>query len=326
MIQVLYSSQSAMLKSALKKIYRQEAIDKTSFGFLQLEMTENKLVRLADECEYLPLGEERKVIEASNFFYLDKTKTKAKIQKGDTDETLLRVFENPPSFLSLYLLVYSDSLDERSPFYKALLKGGARFSQVASFSENEWRSFSDAYFKKRGLTLLEDAKDLLLERTGGDYASFLNEANKLVAYVETGNVTKKDVEALVPALLEEDSFALQRALSKGDKGEALSIYKDYKVRSGNSAVTLLNRLSNEYRFLSSIALLSKQGYDSGSIMREMGVSYGRVNAAFYTLRKLSLKKIHEASEAVYQALFSIMTGKMGEDLAFSLLLANFPTA
>lgn len=323
MIQVLYCSEPKMLKRVLKKLVLSILPSKDDMNYVELDMAESKLIDLYNEAESLPLGYDKKVVVADNFFYLTKSKGKTKLQKNDDDEPLLEYFSSPNPYINLFLVVYADSLDEKSKFFKALKQGEAKFSQVGLLSEDEWKKYATSYFEKRGSSLDNDARDLLLSRTKGDYSLFLNESDKLLAYASKERVTKEIVETLSVSPLEEDVFQLSRALSKGDKGSALAIYKDLKIKN-TSAVTLLNLLAKEYRFLNEVAILQKQGADAFTIARELIASPGRVNACLFTLRKLSTRKIGECQEMIYQSLLSIMQGKMGEELAFSLLINNFP--
>ncbi len=323
MIQVLYCSEGRMLKRVLKKLVSSILEKKDDMNFVSLDMIETKLIDLYNEAESLPLGYEKKVVVADNFFYLTKSKTKPKVQKNDDEEPLLEYFESPNPFIHLFLVVYSDSIDEKSRFYKALQKGGAKVSQIGLLSEEEWKTYCVDYFKKRGSSITFEARDLLLSKTKGDYSLFLNESDKLLSYALGQEVDKEMVEKLCVSPLEEDVFQLSRALSRGDKGAAIGIYKDLKIKN-TSAVTLLNLLAKEYRFLHEVAILQKEGADTYTIARELLASIGRVNACLYSLRRLSTRKIEECQEMIYQTLLSIMQGKMGEELAFNLLLSNFP--
>ncbi len=324
MIQVLFSEQSKMIKSSLKKLLDAELQNRDEMNFVSLDMMETKLIDLYSEAESLPLGYDKKVVVAENFFYLAKSKTKPKIQKNDDMEPLLRHFRSPNPDITVFLLVYSDKLDEKSEFYKALKEGGASWKEIKPFSEEEWRAYADKFFSKKGYTIEPLAKTTLLSRISNDFSTFLNEANKLIAYAdEETTITDEMVKKLVPAPMENDIFLLTKYLSRGDKGSALSLYKDLKKKS-MSAVTLLNLLAKEYRFMHEVAIYSKNRYDAYSIARELGVSSWRVNSAMYSLRKTSLQRIEDGQEMIYDSLLSIMTGKCDEETAFTLLIANFP--
>lgn len=325
MIQVLYSSEPKMLKSALRKVLKASLPTRDEMNFVTLDMGISKLIDLYNEVESLPLGYDKKAVVADNFCYLEKSKTKSKAMKNDDPDPLLSYFVSPNPEIDLFLLVYKDEIDERSRFCKALKEGGAKFSEVGLLSEEQWKTYASSYFEKRGCPISSEARDLLLERVKYRYTPFLSEAEKLVCYSNSELIEKDTVEKMVSAPLEEDVFLLSRSLSKGDKGKALAIYKDLK-KNGTNAVTLMNLLAKEYRFLNEVGILQEQGYDAYSTARELSSSPGRVNASLYSLRRLSLRKIRDCQEMIYKALLSIMTGVYNEETAFTLLIANFPTA
>lgn len=314
-----------MLKSALRKVLKTSLPVRDEMNFVTLDMGVSKLLDLYNEVESLPLGYDKKAVVADNFFHLEKSKTKAKAAKNDDPDVLISYFLSPSPEIDLFLLVYKDEIDEKSRFYKALKEGGAKFSEVGLLSEDQWKTYASSYFEKRGCPISPDARDLLLDRVKYRYTAFLSEAEKLVCYSNGQAIGKETVERLVFAPLEEDVFLLSRSLSKGDKGKALAIYRDLK-KNGTNAVTLMNLLAKEYRFLNEVGVLQEQGYDAYSIARELSSSPGRVNATLYSFRRLSLRKIRDCQEMIYKALLSIMTGVSNEEVALTLLIANFPTA
>lgn len=314
-----------MLKSALRKVLKTSLPIRDELNFVTLDMGVSKLLDLYNEVESLPLGYDKKAVVADNFFYLEKSKTKAKVIKNDDPDALISYFVSPNPEIDLFLLVYKDEMDERSRYYKALKEGGAKFSEVGLLSEDQWKTYASSYFEKRGCPISPDGRDLLLDRVKYHYTAFLSEAEKLVCYSNGEAIGKETVEKLVFAPLEEDVFLLTRSLSKGDKGKALAIYRDLK-KNGTNAVTLMNLLAKEYRFLNEVGVLQEQGYDAYSIARELSSSPGRVNATLYSLRRLSLRKIRDCQEMIYKALLSVMTGVSNEETTFTLLIANFPTA
>lgn len=323
MIQVFYSTQSPFLKTALKKALKETFPTRDELNFVSLDMNECRYLDIYNECEFLPLGYEKKAVVVEHFFPLGKSKTKLKIAKGDSLEELLSYFKNPNPGIDLYLLADLETIDEKGKIASALRQGGATFTPLKAFSEAEWKKFIPLYFKKRNVEIDKDAEELLFQRITSDYSLFLTEANKLISYVYPENrITYQIVEKLTIPPLENDVFLLSRALIKGEQGNAIKIYQDLKVHNV-SAVTLLNLLAKEFRALSEVAILLKEGYETYNIASALSFSPGRVNAILYSLRKLSIKKIHDGQNGIFEALKNIMTGQMSEDLAFNLFLANF---
>ena len=322
MIYVIYASQSKMVKDAAKRILDKEIPDRDPMNFVSMDMGTTKMVSLYDEASYIPLGYDKKAVVAENFYYLEKSRTKPKLMKDDEMDGLISYFRNPMEEVIVLLLVYSDTLDEKSEMYKALADGNAKFIPVLPFTDEKWDAYIPKYFENRGAHIESEAAPLLKERIRGDYSTFVNEADKLLTYVDGEVITYDIVEKMVSRPLEDDVFMLSNALCHKDIGLAISIYKDLKVKSAES-VSLIRLLSREFRFLNQVAFLRDRGYSIDQMMSELNLKYGRIKAGLNSLRYIETEDVGKMLESLYQAELNIFTGKVDQDIAFQLLLANF---
>lgn len=324
MITVIFSPQSRMIKGPLGRMVKENLPEHDELNYVTLDMSTTKLIDLSNECLALPLGYEKKAVIAENFHYLSKTREKKRLLKGDDDEPLIEFFKDPDPAILLYLLVYTDTLDDKCEYYKALQEGGAKFMEVAAFDEKQWRSFIPRFFEKRGVQIEDGAANELLTRTGGDYSLFIQEGNKLIAFANGEPVTLKMVQDLVTAPLEDDIFALSNALTRGNKKEALHIYKDMNVTSGSgTGIPLMNMLANQFIFLDQVKYLHYRGMEAIDIADKLKCSTGRAKACLFNVRKMSDGCIHRAIDELYRYQSFVFQGKMSDRLAFELFLTNF---
>lgn len=322
MIQVIYNPQSRMCKTALRKMLKNDLPEHDDMNYVEVDMGKERLLDLANECLALPLGYDKKAVVAENFYYLEKSKTKPKLIKGDETESLIAFFKNPDPAILLYILVYAETLDDSSELYKALKEGGATFNVVGSFTPDQWPAVVAHFFEKRGIEIEQNAIQELVDRVGGDYSTFLNEGQKLVSYSNGDPIKKEIVEMLVSQPLEDDAFQLSNALTRGDKKRAFTVYKDLKVKNVRG-ITLMNSLAKQLTFLHQVQYLNAKGFSSQAIAKELGCSVGRANASLYSVKKMKDNSLEKGIESLYQAQLSVMSGKTDEDLAFNLFLANF---
>lgn len=324
MITVIFSSQSRMIKGPLSRMVKEILPEHDDMNYVTVDMSFSKMIDLTNECLSLPLGYDKKAVIAENFYYLSKTREKKKLLKGDDDASLIEFFKNPDPLIHLYLLVYSDSIDEKSAYYKALEEGGAKFVSVASFSEAQWYQFIPQFFGKRGATIEHEAIGELLSRIGGDYSLFIQEGNKLISYSNGEEITLRMVKELVSAPLEDDIFLLSNSLMKGDKASALRVFKDIKtVSSSGNGISLMNMLANQFIFLDQVRYLNRRGFEAFDISNKLKASIGRVKASLYNVRKISSPCLHRAIDQLYAYQSQVFSGKMNDGLALELFIANF---
>jgi DNA polymerase-3 subunit delta len=219
-------------------------------------------------------------------------------------------------------LAYSDALDERSDFFQALLADGARINPVSEFSKEQWHDYIARFFEKRNVAIEPMAINEIQNRIAGDYARFLNEGQKLVAYSNGEKITKAVVESLVSEPLEDDAFRLSNALTRGDVKNAIRIYQDLRVFSAEP-ISLIHLLANQFRFLNEVRYLQSSGLGSSQISGALQCSSMRVSIALDNLRRMGEDSLNNALDGLYDCEVSILTGKCDPDMAFSLYLANF---
>lgn len=316
-----------MVRGALSKILKDVLPDRNTLNYVTLDMTESSLSDLAAECSFLPLGESKKCVVADDCSFLlvgsgsGKGRSRKKVDTGS--QAFLEYLAAPDDSILLFLLCYGEELDQKSELFLALKAAHATFSPVAVFTPGQWSTFIPRFFEKRGYSIDSMAISELSNRIAGDYALFLSEAQKLIAYCqESKKVETEDIRALVAEPLEEDSFHLSNALLAGDNRKAIRTYRDLKMKSVDE-VSLIRLLGNQFRFLNEVRYLRDKGIPSEEIARLLFASSGRVNASLNNLRRMGDETLNKGLESLYQCELSIMTGKMTQELAFTLFLATW---
>lgn len=313
-----------MAESAAKGLIKTILPERNSFNYVKLDMATATLKELGDELSFLPLGEEKKVVVATNFFYLNKSRSELKPKKGDDDSEFFRYVKDPDPSIDLFILVLDNAIDasKNNKYYDALLKANAKMKEVTPLSPQDWLRRLETAFAKRGIEIETKALYELNNRIQGDYSAFLSETQKLFAYSNGNKITKDDVEKLVTKPLEDDNFALSKALIKGDISKALSIYKDFKI-AGYEPITLARGLANQFRFLNQVSFLSKQGYEKEKIASILLSKPIRVEIALSNLDKMHIDTCQKALESLYEYEYGVLSGKMDPDIGFSLFLSTF---
>jgi DNA polymerase-3 subunit delta len=312
-----------MVKGALKKLMQTSCPNPDAMNYVSFDLGVTPLLDVANECLSLPLGYDKKTVVAENCFFLEKSRSKPKYLKGDDPKAFLAYLQNPDPAIDLYLLVYSDSLDEKERFLPSSFSfDGARINPVSEFSKEQWHDYIARFFEKRNVAIEPMAINEIQNRIAGDYARFLNEGQKLVAYSNGEKITKAVVESLVSEPLEDDAFRLSNALTRGDVKNAIRIYQDLRVFSAEP-ISLIHLLANQFRFLNEVRYLQSSGLGSSQISGALQCSSMRVSIALDNLRRMGEDSLNNALDGLYDCEVSILTGKCDPDMAFSLYLANF---
>lgn len=146
-------------------------------------------------------------------------------------EDIEDALKNNPESLNIIFVVKlprdeGKKLDSRKKLYKILSKHNAQeFASFKTYKVAEISAWLKNHAKKnKGLTLNEDAINLLIEQLGNNLRQFDSELDKLklIAYPET-NVTKKMVEEI--SFSNQDLFNITELIMKNQKDKALLEFK-----------------------------------------------------------------------------------------------------
>ena len=228
---------NALIEKALPQEDREQ-------GYSRLDLDEVSLTdALDDACSYSLFANTRLIWVSS---------AEGALPRGDATEPpegLVRFLKNPPPGVTLVLQCSRYDFDgddkaklERVRKYYAPVKAVVEFPHPGPY---EARALAQRLSKQLGLTIANDALDLLIEATGSNATRLANELEKL--RLLTTSATLENVQQLVPDARESTIFALVAALGRRDRKGSLEIL-DTLVRDGEYLPLALSFLATQFRF------------------------------------------------------------------------------
>ncbi len=325
MIYLIYGNQGPTIKSQIRKI--SEAFlngeKPDELNFIKLD-GHNFLVQDAvDECKYVALGYDKKVVSLENCYFLLKPKPRNKIEADQDYDVLLKYIERESADpdACFIMSVCNSSLDEKGELFKAL-KEKAKLVQIVDPDERGWSEYVKAYVQKKGIVIDRDAITELTERTHGDVGLFQNSIQVLTLY--TDHIRYKDVTLMVTKPLEDNAFLIFNLLLDNKNAEAVNLFRDLKV-SGVEPVTLIGQLANQFRLLNQVMYLSRKRMSKEDIANELKIKPGRVYILSKSIPVISEAAIRRTLDDLYQLDLDIKSGLVDRHYAFEMFLLKFKT-
>ena len=318
MIYILFGNSEYTIKKRIEKIIKTDFSNDTDV--VKIDMEENTIGSLIDEYDQLTLTGETKLIVAYNCFFIENSKSKAKITKSDEYKELFECLKSQNNPNSLILVSYKDKIDTKNEIVK-LTNNIGKIYEFKEPTKNDWSKFAFDYFKHRQVKISQDAIDELVKRTKYDLYSFNNEASKLLLYKGT-NITIDDVKTLVSNNLEEDVFGVLNNVIIGNKEEAIKTYRDLRIQ-GVEPITLINLMSSSITFLLNVKNLSMMKYSIDEIASKTSSSTGRIFMTFKNLKMVSENTLYNSLEKLHKLDKEIKHSKVDRFLSFELFLINF---
>ena len=324
MIYLIYGNQSPTIKSQINKITKaflgEGNVD--DFNFVKID-GHNVLVQDAvDECRYVSLGYDKKVVSLENCYFLLKPKPRNKIEQDQNYDVLKKyISESFDDTDSTFIMsVTSLSIDDKNQIFN-LVKEKGKLIEIADPDEKSFLEYVKSYCAKYNINIDRDALSELAVRTDGDVALFKNSIEKLTLY--TDHIKYKDVVLMVTRKLEDNAFLLSNYLIEGRNVDALALFKDLRV-SNVEPVTLISQLANQFRLINEVRfLLRVKRLSQDEVAKELKIKPGRVYVLSKNLSLISEKAILRALDDLYELDYNIKSGQVDRFYAFELFLLEF---
>ncbi|MBC1293127.1 DNA polymerase III subunit delta [Listeria booriae] len=277
----------------------------TDFNYANFDLDETAIEQVIEEAETIPFFGDRRLIVASNPSFLTTEKTKSKIEHRTA--RFEDYLNEPVDYSILVIIARVEKLDERKKLTK-LLKKQATIVDAKRPNDAELRKWVQSAIKNNDFSMEIPAIERLMELTGGQLTTAMNELDKLMLYkLESREISVADVESLVVRSLEQNIFLLLDKMIALDIGGALSIYYDL-LKQKEEPIKILALIASQFRLLTQIKLLEKQGFSQQQVAQKLKVHPFRVKIGARQAKSFSYEQLTATLERLAEMDFEMKTG------------------
>ncbi|MDT0109819.1 DNA polymerase III subunit delta [Listeria booriae] len=277
----------------------------TDFNYANFDLDETAIEQVIEEAETIPFFGDRRLIVASNPSFLTTEKTKSKIEHRTA--RFEDYLNEPVDYSILVIIARVEKLDERKKLTK-LLKKQATIVDAKRPNDAELRKWIQSAIKNNDFSMEIPAIERLMELTGGQLTTAMNELDKLMLYkLENREISVADVESLVVRSLEQNIFLLLDKMIALDISGALSIYYDL-LKQKEEPIKILALIASQFRLLTQIKLLEKQGFSQQQVAQKLKVHPFRVKIGARQAKSFSYEQLTATLERLAEMDFEMKTG------------------
>ncbi|MBC1897700.1 DNA polymerase III subunit delta [Listeria booriae] len=277
----------------------------TDFNYANFDLDETAIEQVIEEAETIPFFGDRRLIVASNPSFLTTEKTKSKIEHRTA--RFEEYLNEPVDYSILVIIARVEKLDERKKLTK-LLKKQATIVDAKRPNDAELRKWIQSAIKNNDFSMEIPAIERLMELTGGQLTTAMNELDKLMLYkLESREISVADVESLVVRSLEQNIFLLLDKMIALDISGALSIYYDL-LKQKEEPIKILALIASQFRLLTQIKLLEKQGFSQQQVAQKLKVHPFRVKIGARQTKSFSYEQLTATLERLAEMDFEMKTG------------------
>ncbi|WP_163653032.1 DNA polymerase III subunit delta [Listeria sp. PSOL-1] len=250
--------------------------EEMEFNYVHFDLEDTSIDEVLEEAETLPFFGDKRIVIASNPFFLTTEKTKSKIEHHT--KKLEAYLQDPADYSILIFVARVDKLDERKKLTKLIKQQAtiieAKRPNEAGFIKWIQNTITVTQFKMDQPSIIR-----LMELTGGNLTTAMNELQKQMLYkFATKEILIADVELLVVRSLEENIFLLIDKIIAVDIASALRIYYDL-LKQKEEPIKIMALIASQFRLLTQLKILEKQGYSAQQAASKLKVHPFRVKMA-----------------------------------------------
>ena len=165
-----------------------------------------------------------------------------------------------------------------------------------------------------------DNINLLINRVGNNPLIIKNEINKIKQYKDQNKtITEEDIIKITTKTIDIDIFKLIDNIVKGNKDEAIEIYKEM-LKVNEEPLKIVIMLANQFRLMYQSKELLKKGYSEKDIASILKVHPYRVKLALQNSRTYDSKKLLKYISDLADIDIGIKTGVKSKDLSLELFI------
>lgn len=266
---VLCGTDEFLMKESVEKIIS-ASIEK-SFLDLNLAKFDGNNLNFDDfmnACETLPfMAEKRAVVMARANFLRDKcdNENKAFYEKAKD------YFVNPPSStLVIGYLLLNDKRERANKFKKVieLDKNGCTVVLVDKLKGIKLINKIENIFKEQGKTISKIELRYFSEMVENNFDIIEREVDKLINFTEGREITKRDIDLMLPKTNEDDMFDLIEFISQKKANKAIDLINEL-LSKGEDIFSILRLIQEQFKKLYIARLCLDKGQRVDDISREL---------------------------------------------------------
>lgn len=259
---------------------------------------------LSDFVDSMPFFAERKCVLLNNF-------DPDTLDKGDF-EAYLELLSSVPE-TSVVIITRENTEGDPKKFRDKLAKAKMKklietadkcgiVCELCQFTEAKLEGMAISKCRRAGCELSNENAAYLSGCVGGSLSLLQTEIEKLCGYRQSGEITRADIDALVPKVVEADVYQLADELTSGRVGNALDMMRSLFVKRVEPIV-IMAALSSHFvdLYRAKLGLSRKKSYSDAAA----ALNYGRrsfvMRNAYGTAKKLSEEYLADCVAVLYKA-------------------------
>ncbi|WEV60192.1 DNA polymerase III subunit delta [Streptococcaceae bacterium ESL0729] len=308
-IYLVFGEDESIMSEAKEELLDKVDYQVSNLSQIYLDLVEADTGFALEELESLPFFEDQRLVIYENLW--DISTAKKSVFKEAELLQLESYIDHPVETTVLVIFVHG-KLDSKRRIVKKL-KQKAVLLEAKALSEYELKAYFMAYINQLGLKIDGSNLVYLFEKSSYNFSLIKRNLDLVKIYKEDMQVTRGDLDLLLPKTLQDNIFSLTDMILSGHVQAARSLISDLTLQ-GEDIIKLLAILTGNFRLFYQVKLLVAKGYGQEEMREVMKIHPYRIKLAIKAVKNLSYKFLAESLKDLIDLDYQIKSG--GGDKVF----------
>ncbi|WP_125590664.1 DNA polymerase III subunit delta [Companilactobacillus jidongensis] len=305
------------IKELFKNLLLPEERD---MNFSTFDLEEVSLDDMINEAISAPFFGEKRLVFVERPYFLTAEKVKSSVDQNV--DLLNRYIQNPTPSTILVVFATYPKLDARKKIVKQLKKIAVNIDANQMESHLLVKTIREL-LQSDGYKISNDALELLINKTQGNYSQIINQMDKLKLYaLQSKEIDASAVNELVPQSLDDNVFELMNQILGKNVYQAEELYHQFLLQKIDP-ILLVAIIMSQLRTLIQTKVLSSRGLTEATIAKNLKVHPYRVKMTLKQSRNMGIPQLTEMFDAIVNLDYQIKSGQGDKELLFDLFIAKF---
>lgn len=297
-------------------------VDKSmkDLNYIRLDGLNINYDEILNACETMPfMGEKKAVVIYRAEFLKEKTDSSNSKLYKEIEKYLKDI---PPYTILIMYYLFNDKRDTAKKNKK--LVSLDKISKVVHFDrlkKDRYYKKVEEVFKKRGKEIKKIEARYFAEKVPNNFDIINREADKIIAYTEGKEITKKDIDKLILKSSEDDIFDLIDLISLRKAERAIDLLDELLFKSDQHMLIITN-IENHFKRLYEIKVLKNKGHNIGSIASKYKLPTFICEKLVNQSNKFSFNQLKEILDICLKTEISLKSSSNDKTMELELMLFN----
>ncbi|QCX24937.1 DNA polymerase III subunit delta [Companilactobacillus futsaii] len=318
-VYLVTGKEQVFIKEIQKSFKEIISTEEREMNFSNFDLEEVSIADLINEAISAPFFGERRLVFAQHPYFLTGERAKNVIEQNV--DLLIKYIQDPTPSTILVIFASYDKLDARKKITKQLKK----MATVVDAGQMEGPVLNRTIktdLNKAGYEIEQNALELLINKTKGNYSLITNQLDKLKLYsLQTKKIDQTAVNELVPQSLEDNVFDLTTQILNKNIYKAEELYNQFLLQKIDP-ILLIAIIISQLRLLIQIQILSEKGLSEATIAKNLRLNPYRVKYSYRQAKSLNRKRLQVMYSDCVNLDYQIKSGQGDKELLFDLFIAK----